>query len=107
MVAVDGQQYVDNLINNQGFQTMTDPVTGRAILFKDNNYDDEHLFQTGMSHDIHAGAAGANENGKLLRGSRISHPGRYPGAVPEPIRFTVLANGVYDVRDNFTVEAGI
>ena len=105
VVAVEGQGYVDGLINNQGFQTMTDPVTGRTILFKDNNYDEEHLFQTGFSHDIHAGASGANENGNYYVGvGYLTQEGTLRGTGAD--RFTVLANGVYDVNDRFTVESG-
>ena len=106
VVAVEGQGYVDGLINNQGFQTMTDPVTGRTILFKDNNYDEEHLFQTGFSHDIHAGASGANENGNYYVGvGYLTQEGTLRGTGAD--RFTVLANGVYDVNDRFTVESGL
>lgn len=105
VVAVEGQGYVDGLINEQGFQTMQDPVTGRTILFKDNNYDENHLFQTGTSHDIHVSASGDGDNGNYYVGlGYLSQEGTVRGTASD--RFTVLANGVYNVRDNFRLEAG-
>ncbi len=105
VVAVEGREYVDGLINEQGFQTMTDPVTGRTILFKDNNYDERHLFQTGISHDVHAGASGSGENGSYYVGlGYLTQEGTVRGTSAD--RFTVLANGIYNLKDNLAIETG-
>lgn len=105
LVAVEGQAYVDGLINEQGFSTMQDPVTGRTILFKDNNYDEDHLFRTGASHDFNVSASGGGENGHYnVSFGYLKQEGIVSGTASD--RFTVLANGVYNVKDNFKVEAG-
>ena len=44
------QSYVDDLMNKQGYETMIDPHSGRTIIFKDNNYQKDVLFQTGITH---------------------------------------------------------
>jgi TonB-linked SusC/RagA family outer membrane protein len=105
VVAVEGQPYVDGLINEQGFQTMEDPVTGRIILFKDNNYDENHLFQTGTSHDVNINASGGGENGNYnVSIGYLGQEGTVRGTASD--RFTALANGVYNIRENLRVEAG-
>ncbi len=105
VVAAAGQGYVDGLINEQGYQTMEDPVTGRRILFKDNNYDTEHLFRTGISHDLSVGASGGSENGNYnVSFGYLTQGGTVRGTGSD--RFTVLANGLYKVKENFRVEAG-
>lgn len=38
-----GQDYVDNLINRQGYETMKDPYSGKQLIFKDNNYQKDVL----------------------------------------------------------------
>ncbi len=105
VAAIEGQSYVDGLINQQGYQTMEDPVTGRTILFKDNNYDEDHQFQTGFSHDLNVGASGGGENGNYnVSVGYLGQEGTVKGTASD--RFTVLANGVYNVRHNFKVQAG-
>lgn len=32
-----GQSYVDDLLNRQGYETMTDPYSGKQLIFKDNH----------------------------------------------------------------------
>lgn len=45
-----GQDYVDYLINQAGWETMIDPVTNRELIFKETNFQDV-TFQTGVKQE--------------------------------------------------------
>ncbi|GAA5220182.1 TonB-dependent receptor [Membranihabitans marinus] len=105
LLAVEGQTYVDRLINEQGYSTMMDPVTNKTILFKDNQYDEDHLFQMGTSHDVNLNASGGSENGYYnLSLGYLGMDGTVQGTASD--RFTALANGVYNLRENLKIESG-
>ena len=44
-----GQGYVSNLLENEGWQTMADPVTGKQLIFQDNDFQ-KATFTTGQKH---------------------------------------------------------
>ena len=46
-----GQGYVSNLLENEGWQTMADPVTGKQLIFQDNDFQ-KATFTTGQKHEI-------------------------------------------------------
>lgn len=105
LLAVEGQSYVDNLISQQGFSTMTDPVTNKTILFKDNQYDHNHMFQMGTSHDANVNASGGSENGYYnVSLGYLGSEGTIRGTSMN--RYTALANGVYNLRENLKIESG-
>ncbi|WP_341835717.1 carboxypeptidase-like regulatory domain-containing protein [Chitinophaga pollutisoli] len=60
IVQVEGQAYVDNLLN-RGWRVMDDPINpGTKLLFKDNNYQDE-LWETGLSNNTNLTLNGGTE----------------------------------------------
>ena len=58
-----GQSYVDDLLNRQGYETMTDPYSGKQLIFKDNHYQKDVLFQTALTHNYDLSASGGNDKG--------------------------------------------
>lgn len=56
-----GREYVDNLLNNQGYETMKDPYSGRELIFKDNNYQKDVLFKTGLTHNYDVNVSGGTD----------------------------------------------
>ncbi|MFT3824191.1 MAG: SusC/RagA family TonB-linked outer membrane protein [Chitinophagaceae bacterium] len=55
-----GQEYVDYLLNQAGWQTMTDPVTGRQLIFKSTNFQDI-TFQTGYKQEYDFNVSGGTD----------------------------------------------
>ncbi len=105
LVNAEGQNLVDDLLNNQGYQTMIDPVTGREMLFKDNNYD-EVMFQTGISNNYDINFSAGNEKASIYTGlGYADQEGIVKGTFYERLSF--LLNTTYKVKDNVQVEAGV
>lgn len=105
LIAVEGQGYVNGLLNNQGFQTMKDPVTGKTLIFKDNNYDDV-IFQTGVTQDLNLGFNGGSETGSYnVSLGYFDQGGTFLGTGFS--RFSGLANGNFDVKKNLTITSGV
>lgn len=55
-----GQGYVSNLLENEGWQTMADPVTGKQLIFQDNDFQ-KATFTTGQKHEIDLSISGGTE----------------------------------------------
>ena len=55
-----GQEYVDYLINQAGWETMSDPVSGRDLIFKETNFQDI-TFQTGLKQEYDFNVSGATD----------------------------------------------
>nr|WP_320154005.1 TonB-dependent receptor [uncultured Draconibacterium sp.] len=105
LVNAEGQDLVNDLLNNQGYQTMIDPVTGREMLFKDNNYDDV-MFQTGISNNYDINFSAGNEKASIYTGlGYADQEGIVKGTFYERLSF--LINTTYKVKDNIEVEAGV
>ncbi len=64
-----GQDYVAGLIENEGWQTMTDPVTGKQLIFQDNDFQDA-TFHTGYKHEVDLSVSGGSENSSYYAGVR-------------------------------------
>jgi TonB-linked SusC/RagA family outer membrane protein len=105
LVGAEGQEYVNNLLQNEGYQTMTDPVTGRELIFKDNNYNDEVMFDQGISHDINVGFSGGTEKANIYTSIGFAdQDGIIRGTNYKRLSFLMNAN--YSVASNFLVTAG-
>ena len=105
LLDVEGQAYVANLIENEGYTTMVDPATGRTLIFKDNNYNDV-LFDPAESHEVDLAFRGGNEMGSYnISLGYVDQQGILIGT--EGSNFSFLANGIYDVKENFEIDAGI
>ncbi|HTN37997.1 MAG TPA: SusC/RagA family TonB-linked outer membrane protein, partial [Arachidicoccus sp.] len=55
-----GQKYVDYLLNQAGWETMTDPVTGRQLIFKSTDFQDV-TFQTGLKKEYDFSVSGGSD----------------------------------------------
>lgn len=105
LIAEEGQNLVSDLLDNQGYQLMTDPVTGKRLIFKDNNYDNV-MFKTGISHNYNINFSGGNEKASIYTSLGYSdQEGIVKGTFYERLSF--LINATYDVKDNLSVDAGV
>ncbi len=101
-----GQVYVDNLINQQGYETMKDPYSGKTLIFKDNNYQKDVLFQTGLTHNYDVSASGGtNKANYYISLGYINSEGMVLGTGYD--RFSITANGNYALKDNVKLTVGI
>ena len=55
-----GQGYVSNLLEHEGWQTMADPVTGKQLIFQDNDFQ-KATFTTGQKHEVDLSISGGTE----------------------------------------------
>lgn len=101
-----GQSYVDDLLNKQGYQTMKDPYSGKTIIFKDNNYQKDVLFQTGLTHNYDVNASGGNDKANYYVSlGYINAEGMVLGTGYD--RFSLTANGNYKLLNNVKLSVGI
>ena len=101
-----GQDYVNNLLQNQGYETMKDPYSGRDLIFKDNNYQNGVLFQTALTHNYDITASGGNDRGNYYVGlGYIDSEGIVLGTGYK--RFSLTANGNYNLRSNVKLNVGV
>lgn len=101
-----GREYVDNLLNNQGYETMKDPYSGRELIFKDNNYQKDVLFKTGLTHNYDVNVSGGTDKANYYVSlGYINAEGMVLGTGYD--RFSLTANGNYALRDNLKLSLGI
>lgn len=101
-----GREYVDNLLNNQGYETMKDPYSGRELIFKDNNYQKDVLFKTGLTHNYDVNVSGGTDKANYyVSMGYINAEGMVLGTGYD--RFSLTANGNYALRDNLKLSLGI
>src|SRR5690606_6221625 len=62
-----GQDYVDQLTNQRGWETMVDPATNRQLLFQDNDYQNATL-QTGGKQELDFDISGGTEKARYYFG---------------------------------------
>ncbi len=105
VIAAEGQAYVANLLDNKGYQTMKDPVTGETLIFKDNHYDDL-IFVPAQLNDVNFRFSQGNENSNMnLSIGYLDQEGTFLGTGFN--RFTGLFNGNFDVSNRVSVNAGV
>ena len=101
-----GQSYVDDLLNRQGYETMTDPYSGKQLIFKDNHYQKDVLFQTALTHNYDLSASGGNDKGNYYVSlGYINSEGIVLGTGYD--RFSLTANGNYNLRSNLKLTVGL
>lgn len=101
-----GREYVDNLLTHQGYETMTDPYSGRELIFKDNNYQKDVLFQTGITHNYDVNVSGGTDKANYyVSMGYIDAEGMVLGTGYD--RFSLTANGNYSLRDNLKLSMGV
>ncbi len=103
IVAVEGQDYVDNLLA-KGWQVIDDPVNpGTRLLFTDNNYQDM-LWNTGTTDNYNANVSGGGENASYNVGlGYVDQQGILVGTNYK--RYNVLGNFGFKVTSNFKLDA--
>lgn len=103
LVAVEGQDYVNNLLAN-GWQTIDDPINpGSTLIFKDNHYQDL-IWNTGISNVDNVAINGGGENANYnLSVGNTDQKGVFIGT--EYKRIDVLGNFGFKVSDNFRLNA--
>jgi len=105
LIGVEGQEYVDNKLYNEGYQTMIDPITGRELIFLDNNYNDI-MYQTGISHNYNLGfSGGAKDLNVYSSFGYADQEGAFRGTFYK--RASFLLNADYKVNDKVKVNAGL
>lgn len=101
-----GQNYVDDLINRQGYETMKDPYSGKQLIFKDNNYQKDVLFQTGLTHNYDINVSGGTDKANYYVSlGYINSEGMVLGTGYD--RLSITANGNYQLKDNLKLTVGI
>lgn len=100
-----GQDYVDNLLYGQGYETMIDPYSGRELIFKDNNYQKDVLFRTGVTHNYDVNVSGGTDKANFyISAGYIDSEGMVLGTGYD--RLSLTANGGYKLRDNVKLTMG-
>lgn len=64
-----GAGFVENLINKEGWQTMEDPVTGKMLLFQDNDMQ-AATFQLAPKHEFNFNISGGDDKSTYYSGIR-------------------------------------
>jgi TonB-linked SusC/RagA family outer membrane protein len=103
LVAIEGQEYVDNLLA-KGWQVMDDPINpGTRLLYADNNYQDM-LWNTGISDNYNASVNGGGENANYnVSLGYVNQAGIFVGTNYK--RYNVLGNFGFKVTKNFKLDA--
>jgi TonB-linked SusC/RagA family outer membrane protein len=105
IVAVEGQDYVDNLLT-KGWQVMDDPINpGTKLLYADNHYQDL-LWNTGQTDNYNASVNGGGENANYnVSLGYINQGGIFVGTNYK--RYNVLGNFGFKVSKNFKLDASV
>jgi TonB-linked SusC/RagA family outer membrane protein len=105
IVAIEGQDYVDNLLS-KGWQVMDDPINpGTKLLFADNNYQDL-IWKNGLSMNYNASVEGGGENSTYY--FSIGHSdqeGTFVGTNYK--RYNAQGNMGFRISDNAKVDVNL
>lgn len=100
-----GQQYVDQLLNKEGWQTMEDPVTGQQLIFKDTDFQDV-TFQTGYKKQYDVSVSGGSDKATYYLGlGHLNQDGIVYGTFYK--NYNALLNGSYKLSDKWSINTGI
>lgn len=100
-----GADYVNNLIENQGWETMIDPVTGKRLLFKETNFQDV-TFQQAFKQDISANISGGSDNSSYYAGlGYIDQEGVVTGTFSKNLSF--ILNDTYKLNETVSLNLGV
>jgi TonB-linked SusC/RagA family outer membrane protein len=105
IVAVEGQDYVDNLLS-KGWAVTDDPINpGTRLLYADNNYQNL-LWNTGITDNYNASVNGGGENANYnVSLGYINQQGIFVGTNYK--RYNVLGNFGFKVTSNFKLDAQV
>lgn len=100
-----GKDYVANLIDNEGWTTMTDPVTGEKLIFKETDYQNV-TFQNGLRQEYDFNISGGTEKSTYYAGlGHLSQKGIVSGTDYKNYNF--LLNGTYKLSDKWELNTNI
>jgi TonB-linked SusC/RagA family outer membrane protein len=100
-----GQEYVSSLITNEGWQTMTDPVTNKKLIFKETNYQDV-FFQNALKMQYDFNMSGGNDKATYYFGAGYSdQKGIVLGTGYK--NYNALFNGTYKMSEKWSLNANV
>ena len=98
-----GQDFVQDLLENKGWQTMKDPVTGRQLIFQDNDFQ-KATYQTALKHDYDLNISGGNDKATYFISMRhLNQDGIVRGTWYK--NYSVNFNGQYKLSDQWSINA--
>ncbi len=96
-----GQGYVSNLLEHEGWQNMADPVTGKQLIFQDNDFQ-KATFTTGQKHEVDLSISGGTEAINYYVGLRyLNQDGILRGTNYK--NYSVLFNGNYKLSEAWSL----
>jgi TonB-linked SusC/RagA family outer membrane protein len=96
-----GQQYVDQLIHKEGWQTMPDPVTGKTLIFQDNDFQ-KAVFRTGVKQEIDFDVSGGTDKTTYYIGmGYLNQDGIVRGNNYK--NYSILFNGEYQLSEKWSI----
>jgi TonB-linked SusC/RagA family outer membrane protein len=100
-----GKAYVDDLLGNQGWSTMLDPVTNKQLIFKETDYQKE-TFQAARRNEYDFNVAGGTEKSTYyLSLGHLDQEGIVAGTSYKNYNF--LLNGTYKLSDKWELNTNI
>jgi len=100
-----GKEYVSNLIDNEGWTTMVDPVTNRNLIFKETNYQNE-TFQNALRNEYDVNINGGTEKSTYyISLGHLNQQGIVAGT--DYKNYSFLINGTYKLSDSWELNTNI
>ncbi|WP_113653588.1 SusC/RagA family TonB-linked outer membrane protein [Pedobacter namyangjuensis] len=100
-----GKEYVSNLIDNEGWTTMFDPVTNRNLIFKETNYQNE-TFQNALRNEYDVNINGGTEKSTYyISLGHLNQQGIVAGT--DYKNYSFLINGTYKLSDSWELNTNI
>lgn len=100
-----GQDYVADLLENQGWQTMTDPVTGKPLIFKETNFQDV-TFQRAYRQEYDFNISGGNERATYYVSlGHLNQDGIVYGSYYK--NYSALFKGTYQLSNKWSLNANV
>jgi TonB-linked SusC/RagA family outer membrane protein len=100
-----GADYVAGLIENEGWETMVDPVTGKKLIFKETNYQDV-TFTEASRKELDVSISGGNEKATYYIGlGTLDQDGIVLGSFYK--NYNALFNASYKISNSWTLNAGM
>ena len=100
-----GKEYVSNLIDNEGWTTMIDPVTNRNLIFKETNYQNE-TFQNALRNEYDVNINGGTEKSTYyISLGHLNQQGIVAGT--DYKNYSFLINGTYKLSDSWELNTNI
>lgn len=100
-----GQDYVAQLLEKEGWQTMDDPVTGKKLIFKDTDYQDV-TYQRAYRKEYDFSIGGGNEKATYYLGlGHLNQEGIVYGTFYK--NYSGVFNGTYKISKKWSLNANL